>query len=59
MASATAVQQSLWKPLESALDRNRREIDPHSNDLHCEMADVWPRNEDVFLSEIIRLPSLL
>ena len=31
----------------------------HSNDLHCEMADVWPRNEDVFLSEIIRLPSLL
>jgi len=35
MASATAVQQSLWKPLESVLDRNRREIDPHSNDLHC------------------------
>merc|ERR1712168_454562 len=31
----TAVQQSLWKPLESVLDRNRREIDPHSNDLHC------------------------
>ena len=35
MASATAVQQSLWKPLESILDRNRREIDPHSSDLHC------------------------
>ena len=32
LASATAMKQSLWNPL---LDRKKRDIDPHSNDLHC------------------------
>merc|ERR1712168_1212934 len=48
MASATAMKQSVWRPF---LDRERRDIDPHSNDLHCVDVSTY---EDVVYDAVER-----
>jgi|ERR1712212_254278 len=48
-ASATAVQESLWRPILEG--RVRRDIDPHSNDLHCVDVSTY---EDVVYDAVER-----
>merc|ERR1712042_56433 len=50
VASVTATQQSLWSPIEYLM-RDRRDIDPHSNDLHCVDVSTY---EDVVWDEVPR-----